>query len=129
VRFRDALQAYLISCAGLTALVDDRIYPANKIPQDVVPAYVPHKELDRDRLVSHSGPSGASIYTQQISVGANTADEAGLIADQITAAIDAWRAVDPKIGHAFLINETDAVWIEDLKLYFIDQEYSVFYQD
>ena len=128
-RFRDVLYSYLSSYAGLTALVENKIYPADRIPQGTVAPYIPHKEVSRERLMTHQGPAGASIYSQQISVYAATDDAAGVIADQVLAAVEAWPAADSKMGYAHLDNETDATWVEELSLYCIDMDFEIFYED
>ena len=129
MRFRNVLYSYLSRYTGLTALVDTKIYPADKVPANVKAPYVPHKQVSRQRQYTHQGPDGTSIYSKQISVYAATDDECGLIADQILEAIEGWPYVAEHVCYAHLENETDATWVEALELYCIDMDFEIFYED
>lgn len=129
MRFRDQVYAYLTTCTGLTALVEDKIYPANKIPQEVKAPFVAHRQAGRERGYTQQGPDGTSIFTFQISALAETDDQCGLIADQILEAVESWPDESEKIGYAHLTNETDAEWVDALEVYSIGLTFEIFYYD
>ena len=129
MRLGDVLYSYLSGHVGLVALIDTRIYPADKIPQNVAAPYVPFKQVNREKNYSLSGYSGSSIYSEQISMYAKTEDNAELIAEQILAAMEAWPAANSKIGYALLENEIDATWVDALELYCIDLDFEIFYEE
>lgn len=129
MRFRDQVYAYLITCTDLTALVNDKVYPANKIPEDVPAPFVACQQAGRMRGYSHQGPDGTSTYTFTVSALAKTDDECGLIADQILDAMEAWPDESEKLGYSHLTDETDARWIDALDLYSIDLTFEIFYYD
>lgn len=129
MRFRDQVYAYLTTCTGLTALVDDKIYPANKIPQEVKAPYVTSQQSGRQRGYTHQGPDGSNVYAFTISAMADTDDECGLTADQILSAIESWPDESENIAYAHLTNETDAQWVEALEVYAIDLTFEIFHQD
>ena len=128
MRFRDIVYAYLKSCTDITALVNEKVYPANKIPQEVKAPYVVSQQSGRQRGYTHQGYDGTDTYTFTISALAKTDDECGLIADAILEVIEAWPGENINIGYSQLVNETDATWEVNLEVYSIDLTFEIFYQ-
>jgi len=127
VRFVDVLYSYLSAYAGLVALVGDAIHP-NVVPQDTPPPYVAMDETNRNKIYTHGGYCGSSIFTYQLSSYAVTKDAVELIAQQIANAMAAWRASSVNIGFAIEIAESDAYEVEP-DLYRIDLDYRIFYNE
>jgi hypothetical protein len=127
--FVDDLYTRLSGYTGLSAYVGDKIYPANNVAQSVVDPYIAHFKVHREKIYTHNGYSGTSIYSIQLSVFAATKDQSELIAAQVVAAMEGWPAADKnKIGFVFQEGEGDG-WDQDRLLYFVDLDFSIFYQD
>lgn len=125
--FENTLFAYLANRPGLSALMSDRIYP-DKAPQDCAAPYVYYLEVYREKNYSHSGYNATGEWSIQLSSYAATKDQVRLIADQVSLAMDAWPGANSKVGHCLQENE-QGLWVEELKLYCIDQDYTIFYED
>lgn len=125
--FDDTLFTYLSGHAGLSALVGDKIYP-DKIPQKVESPYIRFFEVNREKIYSHQGYSNSSIYSIQITSYSSTKAGARAIADQVTAAMEAWTTASEQIGHVFQEGENPG-WEDSQGQYYVDQDYDVFYVD
>ena len=125
--FESTLYAYLSGYTGLTALISTKIYPDN-VPQDTAPPYIFYQEVYRQKMYTHNGYNGTSEWSIQISSFATTRASVRAIADQVSSAMDGWSAVNSKVGYVEQENER-SLWIEDLGLYTIDQDYLIFYKD
>ena len=78
----EAVYAILVGDAGVTALVEARVYP-QKIPQDVGLPAVAYLRVSKRRVKSHSGPSGLARVRMQVNCTAGSY----AVAKTVTAAI------------------------------------------
>jgi len=104
----EVLYAYLTNCAGLTALVGDRIYPII-LPQKISFPAVTYQRISGIREYSQSGPSGLAHPRFQFSCWAKKYQEAKAIAEQVRLALDGYKGM---MGGPDGVR-VDAVYIED----------------
>ena len=82
----EAIQAYLVGNAGVSAVFDDRIYP-NNIPQTSALPAAAYQVIDTSGDDTHDGPSGWTEITLQITVDADTYPKAKHAARAVHAAL------------------------------------------
>ncbi|HBV97778.1 MAG: hypothetical protein JL50_02945 [Peptococcaceae bacterium BICA1-7] len=120
----ERLYGYLSGYAGLIALVADRIYPL-VAPQDVEKPYCVYMQVSNTRIHSHSGYSGLQRPRMQVSGIAETYPEAKAVADQVTAALEAWPGAD-NVKAAFFQNETD-LYEEETGLFIVSVDFFIWH--
>ncbi len=101
----EALYTHLISHAGLTAIVGNRIYPV-LLPQDVTFPAVTYQRISTVREYAQEGPSGLAHPRFQFSCWAETYEEAKAVAEQIRFALSGYKGTINNV-------RIDAVYIED----------------
>ena len=120
------LKTYLRAYAGLVALVGTRTYPS-KAPQEVAKPYCVFLKGGNKRVYSHQGFSGISQAVLEINCYAETHLQAKAVADQVTAAMEAWPEVNASAQSVFQENEQDLTFEDSTELHRIWQEYSIMY--
>lgn len=124
-RLEDALYSYLSGYAGLTALVDKRIYPF-LAPQGVSAPYCVYSKIGNQRQYSHDGYSTLQRPRVQISCFAATYVTAHAIAEQIVAAMEAWPDTNADVQVVFEENEIDD-YEPDTKLHHAAVDFFIWY--
>lgn len=91
-----ALYAILSGHAGLSSLVDNRIYPI-VLPQGPLLPAVTYQRVSGEREETHDGPSGLARPRFQVSCwaqilpGVNAFDQARAVAEQVRLALDGYQ--------------------------------------
>lgn len=98
--FRSDLYSRLAGYAGLTALVDYRIFPAKAGPTATTP-YCTYQIIHPQRFYTHQGFTGLVRYRVQISCLADDPDTARDVATQVVAAMEGWPAANSSVGSCF----------------------------
>ncbi len=101
--FDEALVDYLLAQAGLTALVETRIFPDYFPQTEQLPAVAYTLEDDSSRQ-TQQGPSGMREAIYQINTWADTRREAMAVAREVRSALDGYRGAfkDIPISGIFL---------------------------
>ena len=89
---RPALRAYLLTDAGIAAVVATRIYPI-KIPQGVNQASIVYTRISGRGDYHMGGPSGLAMPRYQLDAWAPKADDATALANLIKDRIDGFRGI------------------------------------
>lgn len=129
MKIEDTIYSYLSTHASLIAYVGTDIYPADMVPQDRAGPYIAHNIAYREKIYTHGGFSGVSIYSIQFSVYAATKDLAATIAGVLATVLEAWRTANPtEIGYAMQQDESDG-WDDGKERYYYEQTYNIFYRE
>lgn len=119
------LYSHLSTFTGLTALVGDRVYPVTA-PQTVQAPFCVFFKVSDARIYSHQGFSGLERVRVQISCYAETYLEAKQVAEQVTAAMEAWLAANVKVQASFQENELD-MYDSETGLYHVPVDFFIWY--
>jgi len=98
---KQALYDRLRTYAGLTALVDDRIFPVNAGQGSLTP-YVTYQKISPGRKYAMGGYIGMQKTKFQISCFADIPEDNEAVATQVIAALEAWTDAT-----AYLDDESD----------------------
>lgn len=120
-----ALYTQLSSHAGLSALVDNRIYPV-LAPQNVALPFVAYFKVSNQREYTHQGYAGLSKVRMQISCYGDDYSDVKAVAIQVTAAMEVWPAAVTAVQAVFQDNETD-IFEDGVMLYHIALDFFVWY--
>jgi len=120
------LYSYLSTYASLTSLISTRIYPS-KAPQEVASPYCVFRKDGNERMYSHQGFSGLSKPSIEVNCYAETYLQAKAVADQVTAAMEAWPGVNASVQSVFQEDEQDLTFEDSTELHHILLEFSVMY--
>lgn len=120
------LKTYLRAHAGLVALVGARTYPG-KAPQQVEKPYCVYRKSGNERMYSHQGNSGLDKAQIEVNCYAETYLQAKAVADQVTAAMEAWPGANSKVQSAFQVDEQDLTFEDDAELHHILVDFVVMY--
>ncbi len=108
----EALYSYLSGYAGLTALVENRIYPPSGASQKAKAPYVVYQKISDPQLHSSGSDNGPFLPRYQFSCYGRNYDEACDVAAQIRAALRDYTGLmggeeGVMIQRSFLEDETD----------------------
>jgi hypothetical protein len=117
--------AYLSSYANLTALISSQLY-RTKAPAGVSGSYCVLFRVSRVRRYSHDGYSGLTRYRLQISCFAPRDELAKQVAEQVTAAMEAWPSVNPNVQSCEHVGEQD-LYESDVDMYHIPVDFLITY--
>lgn len=117
----ELLYSCLKNCAGLSALVGDRIYPV-RAPQGVTAPFCVYTKISNNRQYAMGGYANVQRHRFQVSCYGATYSSAKNVAAQVTAALEAW--VANEIKAAFAINEID-MYEKDTGLYHIPVDFYI----
>ena len=94
----------LLAVTALTAITNTRIYRGNRLPrnQSLQPPHVIIWLLSKERHYDHTGYSGLTDVTLQISCFSPDPDQADTMAALVRASMESWESVD-----------IDSVFVED----------------
>lgn len=119
------LYAHLSIYAGLTALIDSRIYPL-KAPQEVTVPYCVYQIISEQRFYSHGGFSNLSRLRMQISAYGNTELQVSQVAEQVIMSMEAWPSANANVQASQQENTFNAY--EDITgLFYMPIDFFVFY--
>lgn len=103
--FEESLFSYLTGYANLSALIGDRLYPPDDVPQNVQLPYCAYTIVSRQREESMGGYAGVQQRRVQVSVFGNTYKQAKNVVEPLIVAMEAW--ISPEIKHVKFADETD----------------------
>lgn len=119
------LYSHFSTYSGLTSLVGTRIYPI-VAPQNVKAPYCVYSKASNQREYAHDGFCNLARSRMQVSCFADDPLEAKQIAGQVTAAMEAWPAVNAKAQAVLQQNESDG-YGDTTGLFHIPLDFIIFY--
>ncbi len=127
-----ALLTYLLTQAGLTALVNEKIYYV-EAPQDIETPYIVMSKVSSVREHSHQGSSHLATARFQFSTYASSYYLAKQIAEQLQTALQGISGVKGtapgvRIGSCLYDGESD-FYEDETKLYHIAADYMVMHEE
>jgi hypothetical protein len=131
LEIEEAINAYLLTEPGLTALIGNRIYPDEAEDGAVLP-YVVYKDVDDIKNHTLEGQLPDENPVKQWTVYATTKKEAKAVARQIKAALKDYSGIlsGIPVQHIMLLNELSdiAVISEDKRAYYTLLEFEISYE-
>ena len=118
---KQALYDRLRTYAGLTALVGDRIFPANA-GQGISTPYITYQKISPGRQYAMGGYVGMQKTRFQISCFADLPEDNELVAEQVIAALESW----PNVA-VYQDGEGDA-YEQSTEKYHIPLDFIIWYQ-
>lgn len=119
------LYAYLMSVAGLVALIADRLYPSDA-PQGIAGAYVVYRRISGPRTYDFDGPSGLVTARMQFSVLAPSYLQAKAVAEQLRLALEDF--ADDTVIVCRMLNEIDT-YESETRLHHVIVDFGVTYKE
>lgn len=126
----EGLYAYLAGYAGLTALVDSRIYPL-QAPEDAIYPLVVYQRISGPRVYSHDGASGLAHPRFQITSWGEIYPDAKAVAKQVRLALSGYAGTmgdDVDVDAAFLVNELER-YDPETKRWGVIQDYIIWHHE
>jgi len=123
--FQSDLYSRLSGYAGLTALVDYRIYPATASPTSATP-YCTYQIIHPQRFYSHQGFTGLVRYRVQVSCVAADPDTARNVATQVIAAMEGWPDANSAVQSCFHDGDFDE-YDEQAEVHHVPVDFLVHY--
>lgn len=125
----EALQAYLIGTAGVSAQIGDRLYP-DLIPQDADLPAAAYQVITTSDDLTQDGPSGWTEITLQITVDADKYKDAKTAMRAIHTALNGYSGILSGV-EIYFIRRTNSYdgYGEASEVRTIRSDYSVQYQE
>lgn len=114
----EALSAYLLGQAAITAMIDQRLYPMN-LPQNTPYPALTYEQVAEAGLMAHDGPGELVSGRYQFDCCSNDYDRAKLLAREVKRALNGYRGMmsDPSPGSGQGVNVAGIFFISELDIY------------
>lgn len=120
-----AVHSYLASHAGLNSLISGSLH-RTMAPANYPRPYCVLFRVSRVRGYTHDGYSGLTRYRLQVSCFADTDELAKQVAEQVTAAMEAWPSVNLNVQSCEHVGEQD-LYEADAKVYHVPVDFLIVY--
>jgi hypothetical protein len=129
VTLEQGLVAHLQSDAGVSALVETRIYPL-VVPQDATLPALAYQRISGPRDHAHDGPTGLARARVQLTYVASTYAAAKELAEAARAALDGFSGTmgTVSVDSCSLDNEVDT-WADRFNAPVVRHDYMLWYQE